>query len=86
MLIFHIVIAVMSLALSTYLIAKPAKELLKVSYGLISVTTLSGVALMVANPAYAIRGCIAYMTYTAVVVALTVRAKKSLAYEHVDQS
>jgi hypothetical protein len=81
MLIFHIVVATLSILLSTYLLARPSKHLLKGSYGLIAATTVSGVALMIANPAYAIRGCIAYVVYTVAVVALTKRAQLVLAHE-----
>lgn len=86
MLIFHIVIASLSVILSTYLLANPSKHLLKASYGLISATTLSGVSLMIANPAYAVRGCIAYAIYTVAVVALTSRAKRTLAQEYVTEN
>ncbi len=79
MLLLHIIIAIASVLLSTYLLTSASKRLLKVSYSLIAATTVSGIALIIANPAYAVRGCMAYLAYSVFVVALTRRAARTLA-------
>ncbi len=81
MLILHVVIALASTLLGTYLLAKPSRSALRASYALIAITTLSGVYLMVSNPAYAIRGCIAYLTYSIFVIVLTRRAENKLSHQ-----
>ncbi len=81
MLILHVVIALASTLLGTYLLAKPSRAALRASYALITITTLSGIYLMVINPAYAIRGCIAYLAYSVFVIALTRRAENKLSLQ-----
>lgn len=83
MLLLHIIVALMSMILSTYLVVRPSASLIKVSYGLIAATSASGIYLMIANPAYAIRGCIAYLSYTVFVTVLTARAHRRLAQQEI---
>ncbi|MEO5691143.1 MAG: hypothetical protein ABIQ64_03075 [Candidatus Saccharimonadales bacterium] len=83
MLLLHVVIALASTLLGTYLIARPSRGALRASYTLITVTTFSGVYLMVANPSYAIRGCVAYITYLGFVTFVTHRATRALSHQNI---
>lgn len=74
MLLLHVIVALSSTLLATYLIARPTQQGIRLSYALITITMTSGIALMIMNPIYAIRGCIAYVTYTVFVTVLTTKA------------
>lgn len=71
MLIFHIVVAVASIVYATFNLLKPLKRNTKLTYGLIAATSVSGVALIIMNPAYTIQGCVSYVLYLVAVVTLT---------------
>lgn len=78
MLILHVVIALASTLLGTYLLARPSRGALRASYTLTSVTAISGIYLMVLNPAYVVRGCIAYIAYLAFVTVVTMYATRRM--------
>lgn len=68
-LILHIVIALASIAYTTYLWASPSKAKFKASYVLVGLTLASGIALVVVSPAAMIQACMSGLLYTALVSA-----------------
>lgn len=57
MLILHIIIALSSLGLSAYAVAKPSRSKLQTTYALVALTLLTGVGLVVVNPAHLPQAC-----------------------------
>lgn len=79
MLMLHILIALSSIVVASLLLLGPSEGKLKLSYGLILSTLSSGTLLIILNPEYAMRGCLAGLLYTTAVTALTVIARSRLA-------
>lgn len=74
-LLIHIIIALASIAYTTYLFVAPAQSRFKVSYGLVFLTVLSGSFLVVATPAYIVHACVAGLIYTIAVLAGIIAAQ-----------
>jgi hypothetical protein len=66
LLLTHIVIALASVAYTTYLVFAPSRPKLKVSYGLIGATLATGTALVLANPAHMLQSCLTGIAYVAI--------------------
>lgn len=75
----HIVIALTSLALSTYLVIRPSERLVATQYALIASTLLSGGALVITNRSQVLHVCTSGLIYLTVVVALLTITQKKLA-------
>lgn len=70
-LILHIIIALASVAFTTYVLIMPSHAKLKVSYGLIVATLLSGTILVFNEPATLLQACVSGFTYITVITAAT---------------
>ncbi len=66
-LLTHIIIACASILQSTYLLFRPSKLKLKISYTLVFLTVASGSVLMVLNPKNLTQTCFTGLAYLAVV-------------------
>ena len=78
-LIFHIFVALASLALSTVLFFAPSVRKLHVTYGLVALTLGSGTYLVAASPAHMLQACVSGLSYLAAVSVGIVAARYKLA-------
>lgn len=78
MIIFHIIAALASIAVSTYAYVHPSRRLLYVSYGLVGLTFASGFYLVVSAPAHMLETCLMGIAYLAVVSLATLGARLKL--------
>lgn len=77
MLILHILIALSSLIVSGYLLARPStKTLFTIAYTLIFATISSGTVLAITTPAQTIHVCSSAVVYLIIISILTVGAKR----------
>jgi len=74
----HILIALVSMAITTVAFVRPTRRLLYINYGFIGLTIASGVYLTVLSPAHMIETCTVGLTYLAVVSVGTVLARVKL--------
>jgi hypothetical protein len=81
--LLHVIIALSSIALSSYLYFKPIKKVMKASYGLIAGTVLSGSYLIITRPTHMLETCTVGLVYLAIVVAATLATQAKL--RHADQ-
>ena len=79
MLMFHIVVAVSGLLMSTILYLKPSNAKYNLSSGFLAMTLVSGTILVVANPVTLVKSCILGLAYTAFVVSMLYLSSKKLA-------
>lgn len=77
----HVLIALTSLAFSGLTYFVPSRLKLRVSYGLIAATLMSGTYLVVSMNSPLISACTSGLIYLAVVVTATVAASRKLAIE-----
>jgi hypothetical protein len=79
-LVTHIIIALSSVAYTTFLLFRPSQAKLYTSYGLVAATLASGVYLTVVNPASMLHTCTTGLIYIVLVTAgITVARKKLVA-------
>lgn len=64
--IFHIIIALASIILTTLALIKPSKLILQAGYGFVGLTLTSGVYLVSIAPAHMLHACVAGVAYLAV--------------------
>lgn len=80
-LLTHITIALLSVALSTYSFFQPTKTGLRVCYGLISATLISGTYLVFSTHSPLLEACSSGLIYVTVVSLIIIPARKKLAAE-----
>lgn len=78
-LVIHILIALASIASSTYAFLSPSKNRLKVSYGLVAATLASGTFLVVSMHANMVSACMSGLLYLGFVASLLSLANARLA-------
>jgi hypothetical protein len=78
-LLAHIVIALSSIAYSTYLFFSPSKKKLYASYGLVGLTLVSGTYLVISTGAHVLQSCLTGLVYIGVVSTVIVGARYRLA-------
>lgn len=81
MLIIHIILALASLALSTYNFFRPQSSKLQLSYGLATGTLASGILLIIMYNASILRTCLSGVLFYGVVALLNELARKKLSPE-----
>lgn len=80
MIIFlHIIIALTSIAVASYVFFRPSRRALLASYGLIGLTIASGTYLVVSAPAHMIEACTMGLVYLSIVSVGTFVARAKLA-------
>lgn len=77
--IFHVIVALLSVAYTSYTYFRPSATKLKISYGFIGVTLASGFYLVFSAPAHMLESCVMGLVYVAVVSVGTFAAKGKLA-------
>lgn len=78
-LLFHIAIALASVAFSTYLYFFPSRAKLHASYALVGLTVASGTYLVIASHAAMLRTCMMGLLYVGVTSAVIAAARQKLA-------
>jgi len=81
MLIFHITVALASIVSAGYMLMRPSKNGLRISYALVIAMFLSGFALLIEKPSYMTQACITGLVYLAFVTFALVSARNKLAGE-----
>ena len=79
LLLFHVIIALSSVAYTTYLFFSPSKSKLRVSYGLIGLTLASGTYLVLSTHAPMLQSCEAGLFYISIVTVGVAVARRKLA-------
>lgn len=79
-LLLHIAIAISSIAWATYGYIRPTDKNIQASYALITMTFMSGFALVWSEPAQILRTCLSGIGYLAVVTAAVMLTRKKLSY------
>lgn len=77
-LITHIIIALSSVAMATYLFLNPSKTTLHLSYSLVALTIITGAYLTFIQPAHLMHTCVAGLIYFAFILVLLVKAQYRL--------
>jgi len=77
-LIFHIIIALSSLAFTTYAFFSPSARKLQASYALVGLTLATGTYLVIHKPSHIMQGCATGLLYVAIVTIGIVSAQKKL--------
>jgi hypothetical protein len=81
--LLHVLIALTSMITVSYAYARPSALKLRLSYGLIAGTLLSGTYLVVKSPAHMLETCTLGLAYTAIVLVGVLAARVKLArFEH----
>ncbi len=83
-LLIHISIALASVAYATYAFFSPSKTKLRVSYGLVAATIITGTYLVAISPAHMIQACTSGLIYIGVVSVAIVSAQRKLADASID--
>lgn len=77
--LIHVIIALSSVAFTTYAYLSPTTARLRISYGLIGLTLISGTYLVFAHPGNLVQACISGLLYVTVMTVATVSAHRRLA-------
>ncbi len=77
--VLHVILAVISLAVATYNLYRPASSRLKLSYVLAAATLSSGVMLIFINNASVLRTCITGLLFFALITAMNTVSSRKLA-------
>lgn len=80
----HVIIALSSIAHTTYLLTHPSPGKFKVAYGLVAATLASGSYLVVSTRAHLLRACTMGLVYLAIVSYGIVSARQRLASAEID--
>jgi hypothetical protein len=80
-LILHIIIALASVAFTTFLYVKPSKPGLNISYALVILTVVSGSYLIVSQPAHMVQACVSGLTYVGVMTVGLLAVHRKMALE-----
>lgn len=75
---FHVLVALSSIALTSYAYVRPSVVKLKISYSLIGLTIASGTYLVYSAPAHMLNSCIEGLVYIAIVSVGTVAVRGKL--------
>ncbi|MDB5161150.1 MAG: hypothetical protein JWO96_530 [Candidatus Saccharibacteria bacterium] len=79
--LLHVLIALTSVAFSTYLYISPSVTKLKSSYGLVASTLISGTYLVVSTKAHMLQACMTGLLYCGFVFAAIAAARRKLAVQ-----
>jgi len=83
MVLFHVIVAFISLALTAYVFMRPSVALLRASAVLIAGTLASGTFLVATKPAHMLETCVMGIIFVALTTTGTVAARHKLAAEAV---
>lgn len=78
-LLIHITIALTSIIFGAWVVFKPTQTRLRVNYGFIAATVVTGTYLIISTHTSLASACVSGLTYTAIVLAITLGARHRLA-------
>lgn len=81
-LVTHILIALASVAYTTYVFFAPSQAKLRGSYAFIAATLLTGTYLVMQNPAHMLRSCLTGLAYTGIMTVGVYAVQRKLAHQH----
>lgn len=81
-LILHLAIAFSSIIFTTYILFRPSRAGLRVSWGLIAATLLSGTYLVVSTHSGMLSACVSGLLYATLAATGTITAAKRLEQAH----
>lgn len=81
-LLLHILIALISVAFTSFVFVSPTSGRLKVSYALIGLTLASGTYLVLTSPAHMIQACVSGIVYVTLMTAMVMAAHRRQATSH----
>lgn len=84
--LIHVIVAISGIVVTTVAYFQPSATLLKITYGLVGATIVSGVYLVWNAPAHMLQTCIAGLAYTGIVTVGIVAARTKLAAMRTDHS
>ncbi len=82
LLIIHILSASISLFTAGYTFVFPSKIWLKITYGLVGTTLVSGTALVITRPTHLGQLCLTGLTYVGVIIISTILIRHKLALQN----
>ena len=85
-LLFHILVALGSMAQSTYMYFNPSARQLQASYGLVGLTLASGTYLVVSSSGHLLQSCMMGLFYLGVVSVGIISTQRTLARETIRHS
>jgi hypothetical protein len=77
-LLLHIIIALSSVALTTITFIAPSRAKLRISYGLIGATLVSGAYLVLTSSAHMLQACVTGLLYVAFMTVGVIAARRKL--------
>jgi hypothetical protein len=83
MLMLHIIIALISVGMTTYVFFNPSRGVLRGAYALMGATLATGTVLIMSNPAHMVQACLTGIIYTAGVSYGLVMTQRKLAAQTV---
>lgn len=81
LLVTHIVIALVSIAWTTYVVVLPSKSKIHGSWAMVAATLVTGTALVASTGQHILQACVTGLLYTAVITAGIVTAQRRLAHQ-----
>lgn len=84
-LLVHIIIALTSVAYSTYVFFAPSQKKMRASYGLIAATLASGTYLVISAHAPVLSSCLSGLTYVSAVAVILTAANYKLAKQEANK-
>lgn len=84
LLITHILIALTSVAWTSYVMVSPSRPKISGSWAMVAATLITGTALVVSSSQHILQACITGLIYTAVVTTGIVIAQRRLVHQQLD--
>lgn len=77
--LFHIIIALLSMLHAAYMYLRPSRMKLSAAYGMVALTLASGTYLVMSSPAHMAQACMMGIVYLGIVTASIVATRNKLA-------
>lgn len=84
--LLHVVIALSSIIVAGYLLVRPSRKGLAMSYAMMAATLGSGMYLVASAPAHMIEACLMGVAYLAVVSVMTIASRVKLVHREASAS
>ena len=81
---FHVFVALSSIALTSFAYVSPSRVKLRGAYGLVALTLASGFYLVASEPSHMLQSCTMGVAYIAIVTVGIMAARRRLALARVD--
>ena len=78
LIILHVISALLSIGLATFTLLYPSKAKLRLSYGLVTTTFISGTYLVISRPTSLSAACVTGLVYLSAIAVLLFPARRKL--------